>query len=1131
MTETNPPKFRRQRPSLVCENCRRKKIKCDKLEPCSQCVKAKLQYTCVYSARATPGSTFNEASHPPYVSSAKNPVQFINDLNVIPNKKRPSESASATVTISLDEFEQLKLRLLQIESALGGKSKMPSDSTFPKPTGGYLEQVPVRPVQQQTFPIDSQNQYLHLNGVYPAQNEFGQLLLQPSSYQSDMVTPKHLNVRNEGQVDISPKQGSASMVAPPFLQDKLPSQITFMGQKSQPGSIAYGKDDMTTNNDSSIQLPPLRFQNLSQQRPGEPIATPLGVKSGEIFQRANSSSQPSMESLSYASTNRTSLFSTSQVHSNKSQNAPVTFESLIGVHPYSGENDTISFYEGYSGIHIKEDTRSINFGPFAWASIMKRDRGLSLLWESVSKKSKGKVDLYYSNVSTAPDMLPTEPSTEESNFEKLNLDSESTDLIPYASIKTSESVKNKELTKEEITKLALTYYDGKLDRELKLIEKIKIILPHKKVIWLLIKKYFTHMYLYAPFLDHDSFVKEISNLIGPETDADEPVKELNVERRLDLAQLGLLLVVMRLTYLSLFSNKSSINQYNLNNNDPSPEARELKFILSNPINIDTIAIARECFEQFQSLKRVSLPILQLAFFLKLYNIYAPEEGDVADGEPQTLNGIVLQMAYQVGLNREPDNLPNILNDQKQNNLRRKMWGYIVLWDLYYGCTLGNPMMINQNSFDTKLPYHVPGNENCPDVELDIEVTKHYASCAIVPNSILRALLLVLNVRGRIHMSDLCANLSEYEEKLHAGFGSLSVCCRPSKETTKKSEFTINLRTKYYLFIKAFLMSIYFYFYLHYEQTDVNLSYFYLKKIMLINCTDIMQNYHLFEGEGTGCDMILNPSLQNIVNKSNHLIFSWIIRINFKIYLMKKLPGHAEKYSQDSVYRRYFKSLCKLSSYLTRCAEISMAAVSTLSTRYYYAWRLAKGHTFLLKTITSVEFYEENASNASALSMPDFTLDQIEELLSICELALNISPSGLENGQFAVNEKSRIYYEIFSNSNSVIRTPSDEISSNSQSRKNTAVEFVESNEIDKFWLDMLAKKYDKLLYGILYSPETDYNGVSSHTASNPGVASSASHDQNLFNGIDIDRFGFDIEQSNKFDIFSDLPFDHFFKSNG
>jgi hypothetical protein len=209
----------------------------------------------------------------------------------------------------------------------------------------------------------------------------------------------------------------------------------------------------------------------------------------------------------------------------------------------------------------------------------------------------------------------------------------------------------------------------------------------------------------------------------------------------------------------------------------------------------------------------------------------------------------------------------------------------------------------------------------------------------------------------------------------------------------------------------------------------------------------------------------------------------------------------------------------------------MAALSTLSTRYYYAWRLAKGHTFLLKTITSVEFYEENATNASVLSIPDFTIDQIEELLSICEVALNISPTGLENSQFAVSEKSKQYYGIFSQSNNFIGTSSDGISSTNKTRKNTGVEIVESNEIDKFWLDMLAKKYDKLLYGTLYSPETENNHMANHMTSNTEVVSSVSQDPNLPNENDIDRFGFDIEQSNKFDVFSDLPFDHFFKSNG
>lgn len=54
MSEHNVRK--RNKPTFVCTNCKRKKIKCDRKTPCSSCVKLNIGYTCVYDTRwATSG--------------------------------------------------------------------------------------------------------------------------------------------------------------------------------------------------------------------------------------------------------------------------------------------------------------------------------------------------------------------------------------------------------------------------------------------------------------------------------------------------------------------------------------------------------------------------------------------------------------------------------------------------------------------------------------------------------------------------------------------------------------------------------------------------------------------------------------------------------------------------------------------------------------------------------------------------------------------------------------------------------------------------------------------------------------------------------------------------------------------
>lgn len=1181
-------KIKRHRPSLVCDNCKRKKIRCDKLQPCTQCVKAKLS-GCNYTARAVPV----EKVSLPYMESARHPLTFVasglatangenrtNDAlpppNVIGNgigngisngdtvnqfgngivgngstangssvpltttngnaiQNEASGVAGnmpTTVTIPISELELLKARLNQIESSLKPNvnkvididsfisSKRAADDlngqanneTYgPERKQQKLSQSPDTPLgldhiaghakqvlgantvgsadSRNTEPTPEYNRRSLTDSKVTGYTAQRTLFAEPfSSYGSQLPEPK-----NNRDFTQRPLFAPSPMNTGQFLDSATPNY------SSHP-HLQWPNTPLATNPVSMpIQLPPINF------KPSNSYSPMYSDMRGNYKQNAINSNGSATSVSSVISP-----YSTSSASS-------VDSMSLIGVNPYSREDDSINFYEGYSGLHIKDVYSSISYGPFAWSSIMKRDKALNLLWECVSKKSKGKVDLDYSNIDGPRinhDKSNDYSVVPESTFQKrANEVDDNGDLKPY----TSMEKKPMSFTNQDGIRLGLTYYDGKLDRELELIERIRIILPNKNIIWKLINRFFTYVYLFTPFVDQECFEFNITRIIGSTTEEEILISKLNVENRLDLAYLGMLLIMLRLSYLSYFFNDSAINEYNLTNNDPSPEARELKYLLSNPISINIIDLARECFDQFQFLKRSSFPVLQLAMFIKLYSVYAPEEG-VDDSDPQTFGGIILYMAYQVGLNREPDKLNSILQNPRINNLRRKMWSYIRLWDSHYACTAGNTMMINPNSFDTKLPYHVPGNENVSDVVLDKFLTETYSDCWRQHSILLKILDQVLNVQGRTKMRDLCANLTEFENEVQSEYGSLAECLKPFNNADVKFIFTNTLRAKCYLFYKAFLMSIYFYFYLRYEDSDLDLSFFYLKKLMFI-AAEIMPCYKdLLAGTNRTCDMIINPSLQNIIAKANQLNFSLIIRINIRIHQMKTLTDHIQKCSSDEEYMKYYQALCRLSSYLTRCAEISIAGISTLSNRYYFAWRITKGHTFLLKTITSVDFYKDYKPS-SELQVPHFTLSQIEDFLSICEVALCKSESGFDKckGQFTVGAESERYYGMCTGTD-----PNSEPTANPQGNGTNNINFVDSEEIDQLWFQMLSKKYDKLQYNDTY-PENDKinsTDMSASTISNtPGWIPTKAP---------IDIHSFDIEQSTKYDIFSDLPFDQIFK---
>lgn len=111
-----------------------------------------------------------------------------------------------------------------------------------------------------------------------------------------------------------------------------------------------------------------------------------------------------------------------------------------------------------------------------------------------------------------------------------------------------------------------------------------------------------------------------------------------------------------------------------------------------------------CLNQFRLLRRGALPVLQCSLFMRLYHKYAPEDGDGSDGgDSEVFLGMLLQMGNSIGLNRDMKHSEPLKNDFRLHNLWRMVWHEIVTLDLYQSLTMGNPILINTNCYDTELP--------------------------------------------------------------------------------------------------------------------------------------------------------------------------------------------------------------------------------------------------------------------------------------------------------------------------------------------------------------------------------------------------------------------------------------------
>lgn len=1093
-------KKRRPRGVIVCKNCRKRKVKCDKQKPCSNCIKFNQSDTCCYETQnvheskagymeiqlplpVTRDNTNNGRREAKRNSENGNviDVKSKNNLSVSEFKKRRISDIS--------ELEHLKERIQQLELSLISNSSQllsQADNRLITPAHGPAYNLPLYHLptllQKFTSPMAGPNPNL-AGTVGPMSNASPNL---PSKLSR---MPSHAHAFNS----------NVAATLPPLNQPA-------------PNNEEYLK--RIQNSDPSLHHSQFPF---FKQKPHLSPARDNSRIDGELrSMKDNSFSLPSR----YLALPRYS-------------EAPF----MIGKNVVSETTDTINFYEGYSSIHYKDTLRRLNFGPFAWSSLMKRDIGLRITWDYVvmgkeKASSKGlsaalmfahpSGDMTEENTAT---FISVEKDSEhlehlehlEKRFERRALQTDGLDdVIPYRAILQARNKTNvhKATLNKHALPLGLTVFDGKLDRELQLMEKIEVVLPKKRVLWKLVHRFFQSMYTYMPFVDEDYFRRDVEKIIGPQSYDDVSVDHIKIERKLDLATVGLLLIILRLAYLSLFSNNSSLNESILNNPNPNSEDKLLQYLMKNPININTIDVATLCLDQFQILRRSNFNVLQLALFLRLYHIFAPEDGDGADGgDSQVLNSVLIQTAFSLGVNREPDQQ---CTDLKLNHITRKIWKYLVASDLHLGYSFGNRPTIDDMHFDISDPICEPGSENIRDKIKDRATTENLNWCSHTTPKLRSILQYALDINGRISLMRLCQDVSDFELHLHDNMGTLGdfiVCSGMDDQDIAKR----NLKVKVYLALKSFLISLYFHIYLYYETKDVDVSFFYLKKSLLTTIGDIMPHYVTLLGKSEVIsDMIINPTLEMTIHKSNQINLSIIVRVNFLIFHLKQSPQHERLYKTDKSYFNYFQLLCQLSSAVTRAAEFTISAISKLSNRYYYAWRITRGQTFLLKTITLTQFYEENYHKASQVYSIRYKPEQIKELISICEETLSLfSQTEFCTYGFAKHMDEDLYkcneprQESIGNESNVFREPS---------RNST------NAEIDKIWLQVLSLKHNTTLAGNLQDAPLDSKAPIPLMSSTDFGYQPPQDSSDIDPSTGIDRFGYDMEMATRFDFFSEMPFE-------
>lgn len=773
------------------------------------------------------------------------------------------------------------------------------------------------------------------------------------------------------------------------------------------------------------------------------------------------------------------------------------------INPVGSPDETINLFEGYAPFHIKEPFRRISHGPLSWASFMKKDPWLLVVWiYAQTEKTEfpcllfaGPTEVTSENIKALnadgkldnPDVAFRKRALEIDGYEELaplsSLDKHNS-LLGHASvpntIKKEFKFDNESRLGQSTVTLNQSLFQGKINPELEVVAQFKAIIPKKKVAWSLVNHFFSHLYSTMPFLDEEDFKQKISLIIGPESMADTPVESVRVVNKLDLANLCILMVVLRLSYLSLFNNKTAINEKILKTHPApgerlQPETEYLNYLMKHPINLSAIEVVKNTLHRFDVARKTNMTVFQCLLFVRLYHIYAPEEGDGHDGgDSRVLTAILIQMAMSLGLNRDPDNFPDIFRDEKQNNLGRKMWWFLVREDLTSYLSIGNLPTISMKQYDTKAPFYKECNANVAKIDLELATIQIYKWFITRIKDIKRVVDMTSDVRGNVRTQELTEAITLLEKQANNEDTFDGPYLGIQTEVMLQTYSAV--RMKLFLFLKSSLISLVYHLYLYYEdKLNYELSFFYLKKLLNINLYYILPaTFDVLCGKHSKNALTLNPILQLAMHKANQVNIAAGVRVGYLVYNLEVLLDHDIKLASDPNYKLYFEELNNLYKGFVQCGGLYASTFGKLALKYYYAWRISKAHDILFKILTTKKFYQGLPNNVRKMRSFQFNTPQLQELSKV----MKHSKKWLDQiVGFEDLQDTPVAYSIPTSLSSITASPpisssnANQTSGYDQSNQENSTSELQSNgsktanensvfpteDIDQMWLLMLAMR--------------------------------------------------------------------------
>ncbi|CCE83106.1 Piso0_003678 [Millerozyma farinosa CBS 7064] len=659
----------------------------------------------------------------------------------------------------------------------------------------------------------------------------------------------------------------------------------------------------------------------------------------------------------------------------------------------TGEADVVFNLFKMPSVNLLGYQSIVSNRPLSWSSSSKNDIALSLMWLYIKKRKSSEYlkststnnplsnIVSESEVQTIVNTINEKRHSPDILFRKMTLlQSEFKDLVP---VSVSRSILTDEIVTRETKNpsfigmrlLDTTNYD-------KLSKKICEHLPQQNITWDLIEFFFEYLYPSMPFLDECEFIKEIRRITDSESEnaaRNEFFKSLNVEKRLDFAYLGILLSLIQLSHLCLRRDedhkKKNVRPDKLSWTETHKWAKE-----TSP-NPETLSLAVRCLSMFDFYSKTHFPVLQCAMFIRMFELYTPELGDtVLAGDSQVHDSILIQIAYSLDLNREPELFESSSLNEKRNSLIRKIWWYLVVTDTVSSSEYGNSLLISEKTYDTKCPFSKLGNATISNYTLENKIFDNYQLLAVLTDKQRKILEGILDLKSCVKMKLLEAQLEDFENLVCDRLGGLlSYNCQDSRLASSAIP-----RLSYLISCKCFVMSVYFNMAIICERHKSNgLSFTYLKKALAIIMIDLLPNARSILNTLNGaCGLIVTPKIELWLHKASQVLVCVIIHLNILGRRLQSDSYHEQLMNSDSSYRENNERITIAIEYYKACGQFCLKSLNPITDIYYYGWVINSAHSFLYQNSCGEDLFNTIKNNPLISSLHSYNNKEVSELIAI-----------------------------------------------------------------------------------------------------------------------------------------------------